>query len=59
MSEHDVLTFQTHRLERTHELRELQTVGCCGCGVQFVADTEDAVIADWEAHCDTTPPDEW
>jgi hypothetical protein len=52
MSEHDVLTFQTHRLERTHELRELQTVGCCGCGVQFVADTEDAVIADWEAHCE-------
>jgi hypothetical protein len=44
---------------RTHRIAEIFVIIECSCGEYCEGSTETAALSDWEAHCDTTPPDEW
>jgi len=44
---------------RAHWVTDVTVLVSCSCGEVIDGSTETAALSDWEAHCDTTPPDEW
>ena len=44
---------------RAHWVTDVTVLVSCSCGEDIDGSTETAALSDWEAHCDTTPPDEW